>query len=113
MRTAAKISLFVLGLLFLPLAQAVSTSLLKTLGLNEGQSYASAKTHLIGTGWKVDSTYAAAREGGETPPYGFKEVICGNGWQAVCSARFLRKGQEIMLTLRPKKTLLVEGAWDD
>lgn len=113
MRTAAKISLLVLGFLSLPLAQAVPTSLLKTLGLKEGQSYSSAKTQLIGKGWKVDSTYAAARDAGETPPYGFKEVICGNGWQAVCSARFLRNGHEIMLTLRPKKSLLVEGAWDD
>jgi hypothetical protein len=113
MRKAAKISLLVLGFVSLPLAKAVPTSLLQTLGLKEGQSYVSARAQLIGKRWKVDLTYAATRDAGKTPPYGFKEVICGNGWQAVCSARFLRNGQKIMLTLRPNKSLLVEGVWDD
>jgi hypothetical protein len=81
--------------------------------LKEGQSYTSAKTLLIDKGWEVDSTYASERDAGEMPPYGFTEVICGHGRQAVCSARFPRNGREIMLTLRPKKTLLVEGAWED
>lgn len=113
MRTTAKISALILGILTLPLVQATPSSLLKTLGLQAGQSYGLAKTQLIAKGWKVDSTYAPAREAGEIAPYGFKEVVCGNGWHAVCSARFLRNDQEIMLTLRPKKILVVEGAWDD
>ena len=113
MRTTAKISLSILGVFILQSVHAGPSSLLKTLGLHAGQSYGLAKTQLIAKGWKVDTTYAQVREAGEPPPYGFDEVVCGNGWQAVCSARFLRKDQEIMLTLRPKKILLVEGAWDE
>ena len=75
------------------------------------------KTQLVQKGWKVDATYASTREADEAPPYGFKELICGNGRQAgrqaVCSARFLRVDKALMLTLRPKNSLLVDGAWYD
>lgn len=110
---AAKISAIAVYFFSTCLVQAAPISLLKTLGLKEGQSYASAKTQLIHKGWKVDGAYAPTREEDETPPYGFKEVICGNGWQAVCSARFLRNDQAVMLTLQPRRVLLVDGAWDD
>ena len=111
MRTATKISALALSFFFISFAQAAPTSLLKNLGLKEGQSYALARTQLIRKGWHVDANYALARD--EMPPYRLKEVICGNGSNAVCSARFLRKDQEITLTLRPKKILLLEGAWGD
>lgn len=93
--------------------QAAPSALLKTLGLRQGQSYASAKTQLIQKGWKVNATNPSTRQADEAPPYGFKEVICGNGWQAVCSAQFFRNNNAVMLTLHPGKILFVDGASDD
>jgi len=86
------------------------SGLLKKLGLEKGQSYSTARATLVKRGWQIDYAHA---ENNQTSPYGFKEVVCGNGWQAVCSARFMRASQEIMLTLQPKKQLLVEGASND
>lgn len=113
MHKTAKISTITLCFFSACLVQAAPIAFLKTLGLREGQSYASAKTQLIQKGWKVDAAYASTHEAGEAPPYGFKEVICGHGWQAVCSARFLRSDKAVMLTLHPRKVLLVSGASDD
>jgi hypothetical protein len=113
MRIAANISLSILGIFILQSVHAGPSSLLKTLGLHAGQSYSLAKTQLIAKGWKVDTSYSQAHEAAEPHSYGFNEVVCGRGWQAVCSARFLRKDQKIMLTLRPKKVLLVDAAWDE
>ena len=94
-------------------AHASEHSLLKELGLKSGELYASAKTKLLKAGWKVDMAHVDEMNLLKSPPYGFREVVCGNGWDASCSARFLREGQEIMLSLRPKKTLVIDEAWDD
>jgi hypothetical protein len=76
--------------------------------LRQGQDYSVVKAMLLKRGWDVDTQY-----GDGTNPYGFKEVVCGSGWDAVCSARFLLGSRRILLTLKPKKTLLVDGVWDD
>lgn len=88
-------------------------SLLKELHLKKDQQYSDAKARLLREGWKTDSSNVD--ESGPSPkaPYGFGEVACGNGWMAVCSARFLRGDREIMLTLQPRNELLVDDAWDD
>jgi hypothetical protein len=87
--------------------------LMKELGLRQGQRYASAKAALLKRGWTVDRAHAKAREPGQGPPYGFNEVVCGQGWDAICSARFVRRGREMMLMMKPKTDLLVDGASDD
>ena len=101
------------GALLLAEAQASDRNLIKELGLKEGESYASAKAKLIKRGWKIDMAYVDEMNLLKSPPYGFREVICGNGWDASCSARYLREERSIMLTLRPKKTLVIDEAWDD
>jgi hypothetical protein len=92
---------------------ADNNGLLKELRIKKGQEYSLAKANLIKQGWHIAPTSEDLGNADQAPPYGFKEVICGNGYDAVCSAHFVRKNQEIMLTLRPKKHLLVDGAWND
>jgi hypothetical protein len=113
MHKAAKILAVAVGFFSACLVEATPIALLKTMGLRAGQTYDSAKLQLTEHGWKVDATYASTHEAAEAPPFGFKEVICGNGWQAVCSARFLRDGKAVVLTLHPRKVLLVDAAWED
>jgi hypothetical protein len=91
---------------------AANVNLLHELSLKKGQKYATAKKHLINNGWKIDLEYASSNAKPHTP-YGFKEVVCGTGLQAVCSVRFLRGDREIMVILQPKEYLIVESAWDD
>lgn len=87
-----------------------SGTIASRLGLKEGQRYSDAKAHLLKSGWEVDQNYSTPNP---KSPYGFKEVICGEGLMAVCSARFLKSNQEIMLTLNSKNELLLDGVWDD
>lgn len=87
--------------------------LLQDLQLKKGQEYSDAKATLIRTGWKIDVDYVGELSPNQKKPYGFEEVVCGNGGMAVCSARFLRGDREVMLTLQPKEKLLVDGAWND
>jgi hypothetical protein len=88
-------------------------SLLKELHLKKGQQYSEAKAKLVSEGWKVDSSNVDESSPNPKTPYGFGEVVCGNGWMAVCSARLIRGDREIMLQLQPKKNLLIDEAWDD
>lgn len=83
-------------------------SLLGELQVKQGQRYSVVKAMLLKRGWVTDGSY-----GDGSKPYGFSEVVCGNGYDAVCSARFLLGKREILVTLKPDKTLLVDGLWDD
>jgi hypothetical protein len=113
MHKVVTILAIVVSTLAIPLGVAAQESMLKSLSLKSGQSYASAKAQLLRKGWKVDVNHSNGLDKDQPPPYGFKEVVCGSGWDATCSARFLKAHQEVMLTLRPKKTLVLDGAWDD
>jgi hypothetical protein len=93
------------------ISQAVAQtppSLLGEFQVKPGQRYSVVKAMLLKRGWVVDGSY-----GNGSNPYGFSEVVCGNGYDAVCSSRFLFGTREILITLKPGKTLLVDGLWDD
>lgn len=83
-------------------------SLLTEFHLKQGQEYSVVKVMLHKQGWANDTSY-----GDGTNPYGFNEVVCGAGWDAICSARFVRGTRTILATLKPKKTLLLDGVWND
>jgi len=67
----------------------------RSYGVRLGMPYAQVKRELLRTGWKVDSDWlraqdAAGREG---------DLICGSGYDAVCSAAFTRGDRRAFLTL--------------
>lgn len=81
------------------------------LGLSRGQQYSVARTILLRHGWLVDVAFS---DSSSSAQYGFKEVVCGNGFDAVCSARFIRKKQQIMVMLSPTQDgLLVQDVVND
>jgi hypothetical protein len=44
----------------------------------------------------------------------YPEVVCGEGYDAVCSGRFTKSGQAILLTIDPKtRTLQVISVDED
>ena len=101
------VSVFFLTLISQAAAQT-PLSLLGELQVKQGQRYSVIKAMLLKRGWDVDGSY-----GNGSNPYGFSEVVCGNGYDAVCSARFLLGTREVLITLKPGNTWLVDGLWDD
>lgn len=84
------------------------SSALGEFRMKKGMEYSSVKSILEKRGWRAVKEY-----GNGSNPYGFDEVVCGNGYQAVCSTRFSLGSRNILVTLLPKKTLLLDGLWDE
>lgn len=80
----------------------------KELGIKPGISYAKVRSKLLAGGWKADRERAAI---GSDPGAAYKqypEIICGNGYDAMCIGRFIRADGALLLTIdQSKKTLPV------
>ena len=76
---------------------SAATPLLTQLGLKSGMEYSSAKERMLHRGWSVDAPEPANHRPYASAP----EVTCGQGWDAVCTARFINRGKAVMLTLKP------------
>jgi len=84
------------------------SSLLGEFNLKQGQLYSAVKTVLLEHGWAPDTQY-----GNGAAPFGLNEVVCGDGWDAVCSARFFLGSRKILVILKPKRALMVDDIYDD
>lgn len=81
----------------------------KSLGLDLTKPYAAARKILAKTGWASDLHEDSPHSYPEFP-----EIVCGNGMDAICSARFIKDGKAIQLTVdQNSKTLLVVHIDDD
>lgn len=68
--------------------------------LEAGTPYPEVRRALLSSGWQpvpADRTYLHDKQ----PPYGYEELVCGTGWQAVCAANFARSGAIVCLHLKP------------
>jgi hypothetical protein len=81
-----------------PLAQA--------LGVQLPSGYASARARLLRTSWKPDSSRGAGGAPGRLAYPQYPEVVCGQGYDAVCSGRFEKAGEAILLSIDPKTSTL-------
>jgi hypothetical protein len=65
-------------------------------GLQLGEPYAKVKQHLLRTGWSIDQKARAAN----LRPAPIKDdLVCGSGWDAVCSTVFQKKRVTVSLVL--------------
>lgn len=74
-------------------------TLAQRVGVRLQSGYATARAKLLGTSWKADSGW---RESGVHKQLAYRqypEVVCGDGYDAVCTARFEKAGQAILLTI--------------
>jgi hypothetical protein len=74
--------------------------LARSYGVRLGTPYAKVKRELVRNGWQIDRGWlrnqpAAHREG---------ELICGSGYDAVCSTAFIRGERHAYLTLSGTNT---------
>lgn len=66
-------------------------------GIRPGMGYAQARSSLLADGWQPDGDRGAP---GRPPAYRqFPEVVCGQGRDALCSGRFIRAGDALLLIL--------------
>jgi hypothetical protein len=84
------------------------SSPLGEFNFQQGQLYSVVKAVLLKRGWTPDTQY-----GNGTAPFGLNEVVCGNGWDAVCSARFFLGSRKIVVTLKPRRALQVDDILDE
>ncbi len=72
--------------------------------------YAQARDRLLKQGWTLDQTGVP-----KEPDYKlFPEVVCGRGFDAVCSARYQKNGIRIMLYVTDLSgRLTVKEVYDD
>jgi hypothetical protein len=81
---------------------ATSASLTKSVGVQLQSSYATARSKLLRSAWTADSTWGESGVHKQLAFQQYPEVLCGEGYHAVCTGRFEKNGRAILLTIDPK-----------
>lgn len=78
------------------------------------ERYASARLKLIRRGWRIDREWGISGVHEKLTYEQYPEVLCGEGYQAVCTGRFKKGDSAILLTINQfKKTLPVRYISND
>ena len=87
-------------------AAATPAALARSLGVQPGSSYAAARARILGASWSPDLSQRefSLHAQPEYPQY--PEVMCGDGRDAVCSGRFVKSGQAIVVSIDPASSTL-------
>ena len=89
---------------------SVAAPTLKSLGLKRSEVYVHARDKLLKQGWALDPKSFP----GEPDYKLFPEIVCGRGYDAVCSVRFQKSGIRIMLYVTDRSGhLVVKEVYDD
>ena len=85
---------------------AVQSQSAEDWGIDAGMSYAKARSTLLSASWQVDDRRGANGQHSAVAYKQFPEIVCGNGRDAICSGRFIRSGEALLLIVDPRKPLL-------
>lgn len=81
-------------------------ALARRVGIQLPSGYASARSKLLGAAWKADASRKEFSVQTQLPDGPYPEVVCGAGYDAACSGRFVKSGHAILLTFDQRiKTL--------
>jgi hypothetical protein len=96
------------------LAERVATArLAQSVGVQLDSSYATARAKLLGRSWKADSAWGEP-DGSRPRAYQqYPEVVCGQGYDAVCTGRFKKAEQAILLTIDQRTSKLLVTSVDE
>ena len=85
---------------------------LAAYGIRLRMPYREARQRMIEHGWAPDPTEAIARHTRNHLPYPtLPEVLCGEGYDAICSGWFTKGSESRLLDVREvKKVLIVRGS---
>ena len=79
-----------------------SSSFAKAVGVQLQSGYATARSRLLRAAWVPDSTRGVSGVHQQIAFQQYPEVLCGEGYNAVCTGRFEKKGTAILVTINPK-----------
>jgi hypothetical protein len=89
-----------------PAERAATARLAQSVGVQLDSSYASARAKLLATSWKADSARGEPDASGPRAYQQYPEVVCGQGYDAVCTGRFKKAEQAILLTVDQRTSKL-------
>ena len=85
---------------------AVKSQSAEGWGVDPGMSYAKARSTLLAASWRIDGSRDATGQRSAVVYKQFPEIVCGNGREAICSGRFIRNGEDLLLIVDQRKPLL-------
>jgi hypothetical protein len=90
----------------------------KSLGsspeVQKDEHYASARLKMNRLGWQIDREWGVSGVHRRLAFPQYPEVLCGEGYQAVCTGRFTKGDSAVLLTINQfKKSLPVERIDND
>ena len=71
-------------------------------GVQVPSDYASARAKLLATSWKPDLSWGISGVSGRLAYAQYPEVVCGQGYDAVCGGRFEKADKAMLLTIDPR-----------
>jgi hypothetical protein len=83
------------------------------VGVQLQSGYASARTKLLAILWKADSGWGESGVHKQLAYRQYPEVVCGDGYDAVCTGRFEKSGQAILLTIDQRTSTLCVTSVDE
>ena len=86
--------------------QVASVALAQSVGVQLESGYAVARAKLLGTSWKADSAWGKSGVHGQLAYRQYPEILCGEGYDAVCTGRFKKAEQAILLTIDQRTSKL-------
>jgi hypothetical protein len=78
----------------------------KAAGVQLRSAYATARGKLIGSGWRTDAAWGTSGVHAMRAYPKYPEVLCGEGYDAVCTGRFEKDGIAILVSIDPKSSAL-------
>jgi hypothetical protein len=102
-------------LVLLPAAQADQATntapggfatLARRVGVQLESGYATARAKLLATSWKADTDWGVSGVNKQLAYRQYPEVLCGEGYDAACTGRFVKSGQAILLSIDQKSKAL-------
>jgi hypothetical protein len=87
---------------------ASPATLAQSVGVRLQSGYATARASLLGAAWKADAAWGLAGVHQALTYRQYPEILCGEGYDAVCTGRFQKADRAILVMVDPRsKTLRV------
>ena len=80
--------------------------LAKQIGIRLSKPYSSTRLRLIKLSWHPDATWGLADDRKLLSYPEYPELLCGHGIAAICTARFYKNDNAVILTINPLRPSL-------
>jgi hypothetical protein len=85
---------------------AAPATLAQRVGVRLLSGYAAARATLLDAAWNADAGWGLAGVHGQLAYRQYPEVLCGDGRDAVCTGRFQKAGQAVLVTIDQRSSTL-------